>query len=450
MVPADSPRAPRGMTAKMTPRAPRGMTAKMTPRAPRGMTCKLSLLLISAMILNHKTYAQYMPTDWRSYEASAQGDSTTAWSKNGGESIFYNPAGLSLLHNRHSKNFITAARVPLPGQIEANQQMLEQMESNPNQWTKNLLDAAYKNPKKPSYLAAQAYPYIVFGAKNSASFLVGFPARSENTAIFLDSSNTNNATINSINTASGVVAISDSTKLGGFRWGISARPNYRLQYKTDAYDYTGDTSSSAFAKAARNDGVRTTAVALDAGIMMTLSDYWFPTIGASVRNIPTGCIENYINPITYKLEKMCGTVRKGGTESSPNESRIDPTEIRAGVSITPRGHFMKTVINLRLTADVYPIPVKSNDKYYGISGVDSANLFHAGGELFFGSALSRNRFALRGGYMNQNASWGASIDMYFVQVGYSSYVATSAVQDTAGTITKDSERRQLIYLGWQL
>ena len=411
----------------------------------------VTLGVIACLFLfENKTVAQYMPTDWQSNEAGGQGDSITAWANNGGAAIFYNPAGLSLLHNRRSKSILDDARAPLPDEIEANAQMLTQMQYDPNQWSKDLLDSAFKNPGQPSYLSIQAFPYVLLGGKNTPAFLIGFPVRSENSAIFIDPASPNNATVNSINTASGALAIAYATKLGGFRWGISARPNYRVQYETQTYDYTGDLSTKTYANTVGNNGIKTTAIGLDAGFMMTLSDYWFPTIGASVRNIPTGCIDNYIDPITYKVEKMCGSIRKGGTELSPNESQIDPTEIRAGVAVTPRGRIGRTVINLRLSADVYPIPIKNGERYYGIPSVETANLIHAGGELFFGSALSKTKFAVRGGYMNQEASWGASMDLYLFELGYSSYVATSAVQDLTATIIKYSERRQLLYLGWQL
>jgi len=328
--------------------------------------------------------------------------------------------------------------------------MLTKIQVDPDEWSKNLFDSAKENPGKPSYLAIQAFPYLIFGGKNTPTFMIGFPVRTENTVLFIDPTNPNNATVNSINTASGALAIANSTKLGGFRWGISARPNYRLQYETQTYDYTGDLSTKAYENTVANNGIKTTAVGLDAGFMMTLSDFWFPTFGAAVRNIPTGCVDNYIDPITYKAEVMCGAVRKGGTDLSPNESRVDPTEVRAGVAVTPRGRIGRTILNLRLSADVFPIPIQSGLKNYGVPSVDPANLIHAGGELFFGSALAKNKFALRGGYMNQAATWGGSLDLYLFMLGYSSYVTISHILDNTGLITQYTERRHILYLGWQL
>ncbi|MES2614774.1 MAG: hypothetical protein V4591_05110 [Bdellovibrionota bacterium] len=407
------------------------------------------LIFICGLFFSEVVYAQYLPSDWQSSVAAGQGNAFTAWA-NDGSSIFYNPAGLSLLHNKRSKNIVSDARSPIPDEIEANEQMLNKIQYNPQDWTENLLDSAKANPGKPSYLSMQAFPYLVFGGKNSLTFLIGVPVRSENSAVFLDAASPNNATVNSINTASVAFAIADSTALGGFRWGISVRPNHRTQYENNALDYNGTLSTKSYADTIGDDGTKTTAVALDAGFMATLSDYWFPTIGASVRNIPTGCVDNYIDPITFKLETMCGTVRHGGTDLSPNESRVDPTEVRAGVSVTPRGHIGRNIVNLRLSADVFPIPISSKNKNYGIPSVEPADLVHIGGELFFGSALAKSNFSLRGGYMNQEPTWGGTINLSLLMIGYSSYVATSAVQNSLDVIQKNTERRHMVYLGWQL
>ena len=405
------------------------------------------LFLSIILMLQTKLYGQYLPSDWESTTMLGRGNAVTAWA-NDGAGLFYNPAGLSLLRNRHSNQKLNDSRSPLPDEIQANNQMLSQTPNNPSNWPQKMLDGAKQNLNQPSYFNIQAFPYVVFGGKNTPAILIGIPVRSENSAIFVDTSNPQNASINSINTVSAAIGIANASLSGGFRWGLSVRPNYRIQYKTETYNDIGNLSASDYVKNINNLGVKSSAIALDAGVMFTLSDYWFPTFALSVLNIPTGCNNNYVDPITYKVEKMCGTPRAGASNSTWNESQIDPTEVRAGVAVTPRGRIGKMMIDLRLSADIYPIPISTNGSYYGISSLDSANLVHAGAELFFGNALNKSSFALRGGYMNQAETWGGSVNIYFFDLGYSSYVVNSAVQDATNTITKYTERRQSLYLDW--
>ena len=409
----------------------------------------LTLCLIVAVILPVKNiFAQYLPTDWSSTVETGQGGGPTAWA-NDGTSIFYNPAGLSMLHNKHSKHTLFGARSPIPDELELNNQMGTKLELDPDSWFKNLLESAHLNPGKPSYIAAQAFPFLVLGGKNAPTFLIGFPLRSENSAVFLDTSHTNNATVKSITTASGAISLADSTQLGVFRWGVSVRPNYRVEYSSTTFDYTQNLKTQKFIETVGQYGERTTAVAMDAGFMLTLADYWFPSLGISVRNIPSGCAINYVDPITFKKETMCGTIRAGGKETSSNESRVDPTEVRIGVALTPRFKIAKSMLNIKLTADAYPLPITIADRNYGIPSIDLADLIHVGGELFFGNPLLRSPFVVRGGYMNQQYTWGGSIDFLLFSIGYSSYVAKNYLQDSVGKISTNSERRHSIYLGFQ-
>ena len=400
------------------------------------------------LIVNKKSYAEYLPTDWSNSNKAAEGNSFTAWADST-SSVFFNPAGLSLLHNKYSKKSPRDENLPLPNQIEANELMLNYAQYQPNEWIQNMLDAAKDNTYKPAFISLEAFPNFVFGGKKTPTFLIGIPVRSENSIVFEDSSNVNNATLKSINTAGVAVALANSSAVGRFRWGISAIPNYRKVYYTTKYDYKKPLTSEDFVNLVIDDGIKTSAVNINVGFTTTVADFWFPTFGVSVNNFPTGCVENYIDPITFEKITMCGAVRTGGEDSSPNESRVDPTEVRVGVSLTPRGRIGKTVFNLRLSADAYPLPIQIGERHYGNTNVDQSNMVHVGAKLFFGNVFARSTIAFRGGYMNNQPTWGASLTLLLFDFSYSSYVQISHVQDNLKIIHTTPERRHMLNMTWQ-
>lgn len=405
----------------------------------------LILLYIATFLLlcTNKIFAETLPTDWSGIRSNGMGGAFTATS-NDETSVYSNPAGLSETRNPATTRFIHDIMLP-DLEIGGNAQMLSKMQADPNSWGKTLVQSAKNNPGNQSYFLLQSFNEIIFGGKNSLTYLIGIPIRSENKMAFIDTSNPSNAYTVSTTTVSGAFAVSGSSFRGLFHYGIDIRPNSRIDYQNNALDTTNIQGTQDLVNIVTTNGIQTSSVGIDAGFTATAADYWFPTFGFSVRNIPTGCSDNYTNPMTQKVETMCGAIRTGGTTTSPNTSQVDPTEIRAGFSLTPRGKVGKSKVNLRLSVDAYPIPIQAGSSNYGVDGVTTNQIIHAGAELFFGNVLIQQGFGLRAGYMNGGATWGASLNIAFLSIEYSSYQVNDTIPTVNnGTPTKIVERRNLL------
>jgi hypothetical protein len=412
----------------------------------------LYFMLIFILMESYKVFAESIPTDWTSVRANGVGGAFTATS-NDETSVFSNPAGLSETRNPTTKKFLHDFKLP-DLEVGGNTQMLSSMHANPTEWGSDLIQSAKINPNSQSYLLFQSFNEIIFGGKNSATYLIGIPIRSENKMAFIDPSNPNNAYTVSTTTISGAFAVSGSSSRGLFHYGIDFRPNYRVDYQNNALDTTNIKGTNDLLNIANSNGFDTTSVGIDAGFTATAADYWFPTIGFAIRNLPTGCVNNYVNPINQKVETMCGAIRDGASTNSsatsiPNTSKVDPTEIRAGFSLTPRGKVGKSKVNLRLSIDAYPIPIQIEGNNYGVDSIDVNRLIHAGAEVFFGNVLIQQGFALRAGYMEGGATWGTSINLAFLSIEYSSYLTNDTIpQINNGTPTNIVERRHLLGISY--
>lgn len=401
--------------------------------------------LVFAMYIQ-KTYAESIPTDWNGSRSAGMGSSFTA-NSNDETAIFANPSGISETRNPLAKRFLHELKLP-DLQVGGNPQMLSNLSSDPTNWGFDMYRSAKANFGTQSYLLLQSFNEMIVGAKNSVTILLGVPIRSENKMAFIDPSSPTKAYFVSTTTATGAIGIAGASTRGFFRYGISLRPNYRVDYQTQNLDTNKYNSTNDLVNVSNNLGYQTTAFATDAGFSLTAADYWFPTFAVAVRNIPTGCVNNYTNPMTQQTETMCGTLRDGATTSAPNTSKIDPTEIRAGLSLTPRGKIGKSKVNLRLSVDAYPIPLQVSQNNYGVDGLNLNQILHAGAELFFGNVLLQQGFALRGGLMEGGPTWGASMDIAFLSIEYSSYLVTDTLPTTTSATNKFVERRHLLGISY--
>ena len=382
-----------------------------------------------------------IPSDWAGIRPMGMGNAFTSVG-NDDNAVFSNPAGLARSRNPRSKNSVHS--FIFPGLVVGgNSQAIKGIRtdaSKPKNYFTNIVSGSQKNPQQMSTTEMMAYPSIILGNKGGATFLLGFPARSQNKIQFIDSANPWNAQISSVTTVGAALAIASQSRGGSFTYGLSLRPNTRYSYVSQAENLQNK-GFSHFKEQVKNSGAKTTGVGADAGIQITAGDFWLPTLGIAIRNIPTGCVQDYTNPVTGQVQAVCGSRRTGTVKSDAASTQLDPTEIRAGFSIIPRGRIDGNRVNLRLAVDAFPIPVVLSGKSYGLSNINVNQLVHAGAELYFGNAVVQKGFALRAGSNDGQLTYGGSLNLLGISLQYASYSVA-----TGKTASGPKDRRHLLGL----
>lgn len=448
-------------TSACSRRLPRCLVA-LLPSLP------LSLASLQASAQNVSAFAdetgQFLippagiPSDWHGIRAMGMGN---AFSSVGNDelAVFSNPAGLARSRNPRSKSSIH--NFAFPGlAVGGNQDGLNAIASpsQPSKIPQRLSEKTETSPGNHTYTEIQAYPFATFGGKAGPTHLVGFPMRSQ---LFYQSAQLNTASNElrtfqfSETTATAAWGIASSTRGGSFAYGLSLRPN--LRYTALNMDIqTSGLSVAQVRNETKKNAVKTYAIAADVGILLTAADFWFPTFALAVRNVPTGCVQGFINAANGKETEMCGAKRTQSGGNAPTDpdsgdtliapsTLVDPTEVRAGFSITPRGRIDGHKVNLRLAVDVFPIPIQTGGKSYGAVDAGLGELVHAGAELFFGNALTDRGMALRAGVNDSNLTYGFTFDLLGVRLEAAHYAVRMGLRDQ-----KRYDKRYLIGLstGW--
>jgi hypothetical protein len=158
-------------------------------------------------------------------------------------------------------------------------------------------------------------------------------------------------------------------------------------------------------------------------------------MGLAIRNLPTGCKSDYLNPFTEKRQKICGT-KYIGSEGNPEAlSILDPTDARIGFSISPR---VASDYGIRFSADLQNIYLGQSETYYGLPGIDLAKMLHGGLELFTGNPLERHAYAFQVGANQGFVTWGFAINSSYGSLEFASYAA-----DVSNTLKRVEDRRYL-------
>ncbi|MEY4066750.1 MAG: hypothetical protein RIR26_2958 [Pseudomonadota bacterium] len=374
---------------------------------------------------------------WSSPYQKALGGSQTAHAINE-DAAFANPANLSRTRNPRSRNQVDVIDVPnlsLGGNAAA-LSTFKGKALNPSSWLKNL---ASLSSASRGYFEFQSFPWLVMGEKRGPTYFLGLPVRT--TLLTLPSEDGGlTRQIKTQTTASAVLSSIISSRSGAVSAAISFRPNIRWN-TDDTFSLSEISSSKSLLSDLKKSTHKTTSNAIDLGIAVTASDYWLPTFGLSVLNLPTDCVDQYLNPATGKSQSVCGAKRSGGRQDTIPETLLDPTEIRAGLSIIPRIRLGQYKFNVKISGDIYPLPLKNGGKTYGLHDVNINQLTHAGIELFPGNAMSTKSFSLRAGLNETRTSFGISLPMPHFTLEAASYEAALFSDGKA-----QKERRYLIGL----
>ncbi len=335
------------------------------------------------------------------------------------ENAFWtNPAGIARARKARSRNGVHIAKLPnaIIGYNTGSRGLYEAVKSASDSEVAESIAEADIISDKPFYVRGASFPVMIFESGKNQPMGFGLVANSVS-KIYIDKDIPTDARVVSISDTGALFGLAFTTFANRFNFGLTLRPTYRYAYE-DIVPVEDLKSSTDMSKRIRSEANKGIGIGADLGMLLTLSDFWFPTIGVAVRNLPTGCQADYLNPFTEERTKICGT-KYSGSDANPDAlSNIDPMDLRAGVSIAPR---IALNFGIRFSADIHNLYLNTATNYYGLPGVDAAKLLHGGLEFFRGNPLEQSPFSLRVGANQGFVTYGASIDLKWIHLDFASY-----------------------------
>ena len=224
-----------------------------------------------------------------------------------------------------------------------------------------------------------------------------------------------------------VLGASFSNKSKRLNFGLQIRPILR-------YSYDGTNQISTYGDAATiteeitNNSNEDSAVAYDMGFLWTLADFWYPTLGIAVFNIPSGCKTDYLNPYDQTAQEICGTYFQSDSTVDKNAlANLDPTDIRLGVSISPR---LARKMAIRMAFDYHFIEYGSDGTYYGLPNIPTIQKTHFGLEFYLGTPVEMPSFRAKIGLNQGQLSIGTYIDLDYIKIDLASYGLDQSINNS--------------------
>lgn len=357
--------------------------------------------------------------------------------------VWTNPAGISRVRKARSRKGIHLVKFPnlILGLNKDGRTFQESFQANTEQNVEAIVQATEGIEGKPFWARAALFPVMAYDLGQGNPGAIGLFSNST-TKIAVDRDNPDQTRIEGVADVGGVLNFVITNATNRFSVGVQVRPVYRFAYE--------DTVATSFllenvsAKKSRleSDSNKSSGVGVDAGLLWTVADFWFPTIGVSALNLPTGCVNDYLNPFTEKRQKICGTAYTGDFGNPEALSRVDPTDIRVGFSIIPRV-FRKFAI--RFAIDAHHLYVYDGTSYYGLPGADAGKLLHFGAELFFGNPLLISPLSFRLGASQGFVSAGATVNFAYLSLNFATYG-----RDISTSSSSKEDRRYLVSISGNL
>ncbi len=400
------------------------------------MSPSLQRNLVAAVISACATasMATEIPEHYTSPRAEGMGNAFTSIA-NDENSVWTNPAGLCRIRKPRSKDFLHAARFPniAVGANSKAQTFYQDIMSAEDAISDSIAENdAELGAGGTLWAGSSVFPNLIVDI-NRTPVLAGGYSFNRN-AVYVTSDAPESAQIESVSDFGGILAISLPNRTNLFSVGASVRYVERFAWEeTVPTDELAD--SAALQERFQAGYNQTTGYGLDVGMIYTMADFWYPTFGISVLDVPLGCKEKYLNPFSKMRETVCGTVFSGTFYNEDAVSMVDATDVRVGFSIMPR---LARGVSLRLAADAHHIPINTGTQVYGLQGIEVSKLIHGGAELFLGNPLAQSNFSLRAGA--RQGFWTAGASMSFAYMLLE--VATYGV-DVSSTSKAVEDRRTL-------
>jgi len=382
------------------------------------MFLRIMTLTIFFLGLHEFAFAQELPEHFHPVRPNAMGGAFTAIA-NDENALWTNPAGVARIRKARSRQALHLVKIPnmVLGANTKSQAFIRGVagkkgnESNVNQ----IADKADELGEKPFWSVIGIAPLIMFDMADLPSTVSIY----SNTTLksVVDSDDRNIARTEAISDVGGLYNITFTSMANQFNFGINFRylSRYAFEDNIPIEDLANPSVLQARIKSGSN---RTKALAVDAGIMYTFSDFWFPTFGLSILNLPTACQKDYLNPFSKQRERVCGTRFSGNIDNVDALSNLDPTNIRLGFAITPR---IGRKLAARIALDIHHLGFTSGSNHYGLTDVPIQKLIHAGAEFFIGNPLTPSPFSYSVGLSQGYYTMGVSLRLAYLSLDFATF-----------------------------
>lgn len=358
--------------------------------------------------------AEEIPEGYTGIRPAGMGNAFTALS-NDHNAIWTNPAGIARVRKARSRYFFNVVHFPnlVAGVNTEGRQFYRKLQASGGskksaESIQNILESLDELSQASIWARASTAMLSFFDVPRGAPWAFGLVTDSR-INISRDSDDSSVAIVDSLSDFGAVLTLGATNRTNRLNAAVQLRPVYRFSY----YDKLPVDSLVSFDAETRSkvtkDSNSGSGIGIDAGVMWTFADFWFPTVGLAIRNLPTGCVSDYLNAFAEVRQKVCGTKYGGNVNNPESPSLVDPMDTRIGLSMTPR---LTHKMALRFAVDYHHIYfTPDNQTYYGLSGIEPLKQTHAGVELFFGNPLELNPFSLRVGFNQGFMTYGATIRM---------------------------------------
>ena len=256
--------------------------------------------------------------------------------------VWYNPAGIARMRRSRSRRKLHIFSFPNV-QASWNQNGLNYIASLANggddEGLSNILTGTSSSFGTENIFAdVGAFPLIGFDTKKKgqAPIIIGAYGQSKISSI-VDTSDLSNPDTTAATQAmleiGGLFDIAYNTQSNLFSIGIQVRGAKRNDFE-DVLSSEILLDQSQLLNRLRDYSNSTFGVALDAGMLWTFADLWFPTLGISIMDLPISCKQNYLNPFSMTRQEVCGTVYQGEVKNKDALALVDPMNLMVGISMT--------------------------------------------------------------------------------------------------------------------
>ncbi len=395
----------------------------------------IALAWLAAGILLFPRYAkaQEIPESFTPIRPQGMGGAFTAVA-NDENAVWTNPAGLARGRKPRSRGAVNLIKAPniIVGANAASREFINGVNTSSNTGLAVVSDKADKLSEKPFWATTAVFPLAMFDAGGAPSIAGAYSATTIQSVIDEDSRDL--AKTSAVTDLGALYGLALTDKNHSLSLGLVGRyvARYAYEDKIPLASLKVPNDLQTRIKAGSN---RSTALAVDAGVMWTVADFWFPTIGLSMLNAPIGCKDGYLNPFSKKREKVCGTVFHGEFENPEAISTVDPSDLRFGLSITPR---FSSKLAARVALDLHHLPVTVGDSHFGLDGIEPIKQLHAGIEVFVGNPLERSPLTVAMGLSQGYFTFGTTVEVGVFALEFSTYG-----RDISSTSTSREDRRML-------